>query len=726
MPSRSGAKHAGAKSSSNSQQPQRVRVGVIPPIAPGFGGRVDMARTIAALLTAGTSLVLAPASTFGEGPRNWLGASGKTQLAAYVSESLWRSGAIDVLVWISAADRAAIVSGYTHASVAVSGLDPAAGSESVAARFLSWLNDTGQRWLVVLDDIPDPKELDDLWPSGPAGRVLATTPRVPLASAPGWQVLPVGLYSVREALDSVTERLNTNPAQRQGAIELSDTLSREPLALAQACAVMESSGISCRDYREYALRRRQQLPVIPGQVPSAAAVTWTLSLDHAERLLPGEAIRLMLVLIALLDGHGIPGAVFSTAAVASYIGGGLAPEQALRLAWDALQVLDRAGLVSIDGRESPPAIRMSPALQAAVLVAAPASWRDRGAVVAADALLEVWPAGEPTPWAAAALRANATALWQVSGEVLMAGGCHSLLIRAGCSLDDARLTGSAVEHWRRLAAYVEQVSGHPDTAAVTARLAAAYLAAGQGAEAATWFRRVLAERTRVLVYGNPAITDAKVSLGRALLEARQPAEAVVVLTEAVGVCERFALPGTLAATDELADAYLSAGKVPEAIGTLQRVLAARERQSGPRDPATLATREQLAMALLTAGQAKEASTHSKKVLADREPVLGRTHPDTIAARALHATISHAVGRIPAALQLIDDACADSVAVLGADHPDTLSRRTSMGHIYYAAGLTSDGVAVLRDTLARCERVLPADDLLTATVRQTLQNVADEG
>ena len=725
MPGRSGAKHAGVKGSVNSQQPQRVRVGVIPPIAPGFGGRADMARSIAALLTAGTSLVLAPASTFGEGPRNWLGASGKTQLAAYVSESLWRSGTIDVLVWISATDRAAILSGYTHASVAVSGIDPAAGSESVAARFLNWLNDTGQRWLVVLDDIPDPKELDDLWPAGPAGRVLATTPRVPLVSGPGWQVLPVGLYNVREALDSVTERLNANPAQRQGAIELSDTLGREPLALAQACAVMESSGITCRDYREYALRRRQQLPVIPGQVPSAAAATWTLSLDHAERLLPGETIRLMLVLIAHLDGHGIPGAVFSTAAVAGYIGGGLASEQALRLAWEALQVLDRAGLASIDGRENPPAIRMSPAVQAAVLVAAPASWRDRAAVVAADALLEVWPAGEPTPWAAAALRANATAVWQVSGEVLMAGGCHSLLIRAGCSLDDARLTGPAVEHWRQLAAYVEQVSGHPDTAAVTARLAAAYLAAGQGTEAATWFRRVLAERTRVLVYGNPAITDAKVSLGRALIKAGQPAEAVVVLTEAVGECERFGLPGTLAATDELAAAYLGAGKLTEAIGTLQRVFTARERQSGPRDPGALATREQLATALLTAGKAKEASGHSKKVLADRELVLGRTHPDTIAARALHATISHAVGRMPAALQLIDETCADSAAVLGADHPDTLSRRTSMGHIYYAAGLVSDGVAVLRDTLIRCERVLPADDPLTATVRQSLQNVADE-
>jgi tetratricopeptide (TPR) repeat protein len=685
-----------------------------------------MARSITGMLDAGTSLVLVPASSFAEGRKNWLGASGKTQLAAWMAESLWRSGAIDVLVWISATDRAAVLSGYAHASATVTGLEPADGSESVAARFLSWLGETTQQWLVVLDDLPDPKELDDLWPAGPCGRVLVTTPQVPLVAVPGRQVLPIGLYSVREALDGVTERLNATPVQKQGAIELIETLGREPLALAQACSVMESSGMTCRDYREYVMRRRQQLPVVPGQVPAAAAVTWTLSLDHAERLLTGDAIRLMLVMVALLDGHGIPGAVFSTAALAGYIGGGSAPDQALRRVWDALQVMDRSGLVAIDGRENPPAVRMSLAVQAAVLAAAPATWRDRAAVAAADGLLEVWPAGEPRPWVAAELRANATALWQASGDALMEGGCHPMLIRAGCSLDDARLTGPAVDHWRRLAAYVEQVPGHPDAAAVTARLAAAYLAAGEGAEAATWYRRVLAERTAVLVHGNPAIIEARLGLGRALVKAGQAAEAVVVLTEAAGECERFlgaGQPATLAASDDLAAAYIAAGKGTEAIQMLERILGDRERVAGPRDPGVMSTREQLAMALLAADKPKQALGHSKKVLADRELSLGKSHADTIAARAVHATVNHAVGRMPVALQLIDQVCADSVALLGADHPDTLARRANMGHIYYASGRVSDGIAVLRDTLARCERVLPAADPLTATVRQSLRNIA---
>ena len=141
----------------------------------------------------------------------------------------------------------------------------------------------------------------------------------------GTQVIPVGFFSVREALNCLTERLSVNPAQRQGAIDLIEALGREPLALAQAASVVANSTLACRDYRDYFARRRQQIGVAAGEVPSAAAVTWTLSLGQAESLLPGASVRLMLVLVALLDGHGIPGAIFSTPAVAAYLGGAMTP-----------------------------------------------------------------------------------------------------------------------------------------------------------------------------------------------------------------------------------------------------------------------------------------------------------------------------------------------------------------------------------------------------------------
>src|SRR6202044_4025804 len=141
----------------------------------------------------------------------------------------------------------------------------------------------------------------------------------------GIQLAPVGFFSVREALGCLTERLSVNPAQRQGAIDLIEVLGREPLALAQAAAVIANSSLACRDYRDYFARRRQQIGVAAGEVPSAASVTWSLSLGQAEMLLPGQSVRLMLVLVSLLDGHAVPGAIFSTSAVARYLGAAVTP-----------------------------------------------------------------------------------------------------------------------------------------------------------------------------------------------------------------------------------------------------------------------------------------------------------------------------------------------------------------------------------------------------------------
>src|SRR4051812_24120614 len=288
----------------------------------------------------GTTLALVPGSAFAEGPSNWLGACGKTQIAVIIAESLWRSAAIDVLIWIPATNRASVLSGYMQASVAAFGIEPAGTAESIAARLISWLAATGKSWMVVLDDLQDATDLDGLWPEGPAGRVLVTGTQSSLASGRrGIQVIPVGFFSVREALNCLTERLSVNPAQRQGAIDLIEALGREPLALAQAASVVANSTLACRDYREYFTRRRQQIGVAAGEVPSAAAVTWTLSLGQAESLLPGASVRLMLVLVAMFDGHGIPGAVFSTSAVSAYLGGAVTSFSAVvdpKPAWDAL------------------------------------------------------------------------------------------------------------------------------------------------------------------------------------------------------------------------------------------------------------------------------------------------------------------------------------------------------------------------------------------------------
>ena len=714
------------------QAAQRFRVGEVPPLAEGYTDRPDTARGIVDALVPGATLALVPGSAFAEGPSNWLGACGKTQIAVIIAESLWRSGTIDALIWISAANRASVLSGYVQASAAAFGIEPAGTAESVAARLVSWLGATSKQWLVVLDDLQDPPDLDGLWPQGASGRVLVTGSQSSLASGRrGIQAVPVGFFSVREALNCLTERLSVNPAQRQGAIDLIEALGREPLALAQAASVVANSTLACRDYRDYFARRRQQIGVAAGEVPSAAAVTWTLSLGQAESLLPGASVRLMLVLVALLDGHGIPGAIFSTPAVAAYLGSAVTPFSPAvdpKPAWDALLAIERAGLITVNRAVAPPTILMNSALQAAIRLAAPTNVQEPAARAAAAALLEIWPADEPEPWTAASLRLNAASLHDAAPDVLWADGCHPLLLRAGLSLDDARLAGPAVEYWRDLSARCDTklMPGHPDALVVAAHLAAAYLAAGYAGEAVHWYQRVLAERGRELVPGHPAIIAARVSLARALVMAGEPADAVTVLQRAVGECEQFRGPGhpdTLSARDELAAGYQAARDPAAAIKLLSRNLSDRERLQGPRDAETMATRDRLAAAYLAEGKVKDAISHYKRSLSDREKVFGRGQPETLATAGNLAAAYQAAGRMPSAIQLAEQCCADSERLLGADHTDTLARLANLAHLYYAVGRVGDAVTLLRDTSARCEHVLPYGDPLIQAIQQSLANIA---
>lgn len=714
------------------EQGQRFRVGEVPPLAEGITERPDTSGGIADILVPGSAAALVPGSPPAHAPPDWLGASGKTQIAAMIAESLWRSQAIDVLVWVCVVDRAAVLSSFVEASVAATGIQPAGTAESVAIRFVGWLGETRRPWLVVLDGLPETIDLAGLWPTGPAGRLLVTGARSGIADpgrGPRTQVIPVGAVSLREALNGLNERLSVNPFQRQGALDLIETLGREPLALAQAGAVVASSNLTCRDYRDFFISRREQTWGASGET-SSAATTWTISMERAELLLPGAPVRLMLVLLALLDGHAVPGEIFSTKPVTEYLaadGGPAGLSADPKWAWDVLLVMERTGLVSIDQDVTAPAVGMNSAVQAAIRLAAPAQIQEPAARAAASALLELWPGDEAEPWTAAGLRANAARLHESGTDVLWAQGCPPLLLRAGRSLDEARMVGPAVEYWQDLATRCETklAPGHPDTLLVAGKLAAAYLTAGRAEDAVQWYQRVLAERTRELAPGHPAIVAARIGLARALILDGVAADAVTVMLRAVGECEQFRSeghPDTLGARDELAAAQAAAGDLAAARRLLARNLADRERLQGPRDPQTIATKDRLAAASLAEGKVKDAIGYYKRALPDREKVLGRAHPDTIATRANLAAAYQAAGRIPDATYLAEQCCADSEQALGPDHAVTLTRMLSLAQLYYRAGRVGDAVSVLRQTAFRCERTLPPGDPLTRTVQQSLINL----
>jgi tetratricopeptide (TPR) repeat protein len=736
----SGAVPAPALAGAMSGRPSwLIRSGMVPALAGDFTARLETAPDLAAALPAGAAVALVPdrPAVRAPGPglaavpeaQDWLRSSGKTQLAVALAESMWQSGVVDLLVWIEATSRASVLAGYAAATADATGRSQAGTCESEAAQFLSWLGETSCPWLVVLDGLADPADLDGLWPAGPTGRLLVTSNDA--AAIPGGvRVLPVGPFNSREALSYLMGRLSADPSQRLGAVELISELGSEPVALAQASAVIASYGMSCHDYRDVFIRRREQLTVPSGAPPSAAAVTWTLSFEHADQLAAGGSAKLLLALATLLDGHGIPRSVFATPAAGDFLaGGGEAPAGSERDGV-ALAALERAGLLTVDPVATPPAVRISPVLQATLWAAMPEGMRERAAWSAADALLQAWPEPQLPGWPVSGLRSCVATLRRVAGDLLWADGCHPLLPRAGESLDRARQTEAAVDHWRDLAATSDRLlgAGHPDTMLAWQRLADAYLAAGRADDAVWWFQRVLGSQIQKLGPDHRDVMETRRRLGHALVAALKLEDAITVLEGVVSDFERTCGPGhadTLAARDELAAAYLAAGRHSDAITWYQRTLADRERAQGVRHPQTMVTRQGLADSYLASGRSREAVSVYKRVVADRERVLGPDHLGTIMARNSLGAAYQQMGKTAAAEQVCERARAGFERVLGPRHPDTLRSRADLARLYYRLGRYGDARVLLRDTVDRLERTLPEDDPLIRELREDLADIGEE-
>ena len=160
------------------------------------------------------------------------------RLAAAFAESLWQSRKLDLLVWIQATSRASVLSGYAAATAAATGRGQASSCESVAAQFVGWLGETSRSWLVVLDDLANPADLDGLWPTGPAGRVLVTCAdavAIPVIAGLSYELLRLGAKFERAPVMRVLmapglwlQKITTKPPDRS-QIEVAITAFQEVL-----------------------------------------------------------------------------------------------------------------------------------------------------------------------------------------------------------------------------------------------------------------------------------------------------------------------------------------------------------------------------------------------------------------------------------------------------------------------------------------------------------------
>ncbi|HEY1916133.1 MAG TPA: tetratricopeptide repeat protein [Streptosporangiaceae bacterium] len=574
--------------------------------------------------------------------------TGKTQLAVRLAHSYQESRLDSLVLWIAASSRDAVVTSYAYTLHQVAPPAARGGPEAEAVQFLDWLAKAERPWLIVFDDLDQKVVLDGLWPKGPAGQVVVTTQhRETVVNAPDPFIAEVGPYHPREAVNYLHDRLYKYHDQRIGAIELVADMGTLPLALELAATAMVETGTDCREYHARLLERMRGLGPSADFYASVTMAAWSLSIELADSVAPAGLARRAMSLLSLLDPQGVPRELLVTQSARSYLTQPWRSTPAdTTEARAAVDNLARMGLVTLDDSNAVRTVLVHPFLQAVSRHDLPDAETDATARAAADALAELWSSG--TIWSlndrrslvSQALRDSAAQLDENAGALLWAPECHPVLMRAGQSLDDSGLTGSAVAYWDRVANVSTSRLGpdHAQTLSAQASLAQAYLRADRADDAI-----ILAERT---------LTECVKELG--------PQH-----------------PSTMAARVRVAELYCAAGEYKKAVAFATDALTASDSTLGPDHPDTIAACASLAEVYRAGGQPKRAISFGERALTARERVQGRDHPDTIAARASLASAYLSAKKFKVSVQEYELALADAERVLGPDHPLTGQTRQDL-------------------------------------------------
>lgn len=704
--------------------------GTIPPLANPYLARTETGFGLADGRRPGETIVLAESAA---ALATQAGGTGKTQLAANFAHAMRDAHAVDVLIWVPAASREAILASFAQAAGEFGVHHPGETADAAARRFLDWLSRTDRRWVAVLDDVKSAADLEGLWPAGETGQVLVTTrlPEVALRGS-GRTALPVEGFSMREAVAYLNTRLTDYSDQRIESFDLAEDVGEFPVSIAQAAAVIVESDTTCRDYRRlYAERLRSIADLSVLGCPRKTLATWSLAVELANEFPPAGLAWPMLAFASVLGPGGIPAAVLASPAACGYITGrppgpGEADQNVARA---AIGNLEKLGLVSVDPTSAARTVWVHAAVQAAARAHLPATETERVAMAAAAALLEAWPENAKGHQLSQALRDCAASLCDYAKDLLWKPEAHPLLVRTGLSLEESMLAEPAIAYWESMAATSIRTlgRGHAQSVMTHDRLAAAYQMAGRTGEALSVLEAALTDCMRNLGPDHPDTLTAQAKIAHAYQADGRQDDSIRLYERTLTASERAlgpAHPDTLAARGSLANAYRLAGKLKDAVAQYEQVLNDRERVQGADHPDTITARGNLAFAYRSAGKLRKAIPGYERTLADRERAQGPDHRDTITARANLAAAYQLSRRLADAIPQYERAVADSERVIGSDHIDTLTTRCNLATAYYEAGRLTDAVAVLRRALADCEQYLGPDHPMTSTVRENLQAAAD--
>ncbi|WP_328498894.1 FxSxx-COOH system tetratricopeptide repeat protein [Streptomyces sp. NBC_00414] len=735
------------------------QIGVIPRRADSFQHRVAVVALETAAVDGGT-IVLGQVIT-------GMGGVGKTQLAAHYARQAWQTGRVDLLVWVTASTRSAIVTGYAQAGKQVTG-NNGQGTEASASAFLAWLEPKTQpgspitgagfrpcRWLVVLDDVADPADLNGLWPpESPHGRVLVTTRRRDAALTDHKRCLiNVGLFTPTESVAYLTTRLSAHGRDHPPGqlLKLASDLGHLPLALSQAVAYLIDADLDCEQYRELLTSNvisladlTPETPALPDDQAATVAAAWSLSLKRAAQMRPEGLAQPMLQLASALDPNGIPAVVLTGRVACAYLtrhrvrpdpgldarrGAQGQEEQSRTLVQEAgaegsLRSLHRLSLIDHTPNAPSQSVRVHQLIQRAIRDSLEPGRLASLSRTAADALMEVWPEIERDTDLAQALRANVDALAQHAGKALYVPTVHPVLYRSGHSVGEGGQPSAAVRYFETVSETARTHLGaeHVDTLAARSSLARWRGEAGDPAGAAKAFAALQADRTRALGSDDPRTLATRIDLvhwqGRAGDSAGAAAACETLLLDVLRVLGPEH-PDTLLTRHNAAWWQGRTENPTGAADAFQHLLADAERILGPDHHKTMSIRNDLAHWLSEAGDSAGALAVLEQSVEHTRSLLGPGHLDALTARSNLARCRGQAGDPSGAVQSLTDLLADRTRILGSSHPHTLATRNDLAFWRGQDGNPTGAVRDLTDLLADRTRILGRSHPHTLTTRRDL-------
>ncbi|HYO49723.1 MAG TPA: FxSxx-COOH system tetratricopeptide repeat protein [Chloroflexia bacterium] len=552
---------------------------------PNFTGREELLVELRKELTSGKRAALTQA-VYG------LGGVGKTQLA---TEYAYRhAGDYDVVWWVRSAEAATLAADYAGLAGRLKLPEANAREQEVVVEAVrNWL-EGAQRWLLMFDNAIGPEDVNNYLPRVVSGHVIITSRN------PNWgeiaSPLQVKVLKPEKGAEFLLSR--TGQKDKASARQLSEELGGLPLALAQAGAYIEASGMPIAHYLEMFPQRREEFwadekgPLDYGK--QTVSTTLRLSIKHVEAEAPASVD--LLKLCAFLGPDDIPRSLLIE-------GEYYLPEQLWGTVADEVKinriigVLRRYSLIEVNNEKESLSIHR--------LVQA----------VVRDGLSN----DESKVWVEAAVDVVNVVFPLESEDVRTWAECARLLPHA--------LTSTA---------YIEELGVLSSSAGRLLNQAGNYLGErAQYLEAKNALERSLSITSNVYGMDHPNFASTLNNLGMVLLELGDLEGAKARFERALAITEKAfgpAHPSVAIDVNNLGGVLRKLGDLEGAKAHYERALAIDEQVFGPDHPNVAIRVNNLGWVLQELGDLEGARTHYERALWIFRHFLGEDHPNTVAVR----------------------------------------------------------------------------------------------